>query len=324
MDLRRVLVTGSTGMVGSALMRLLAEVSDCDVLGCSTKDFDMRSFSQTMDFFSHYRPHTVLHAAALVGGILANDARPVDYFDDNIRIQSNVLKAANHFGCERLIFLGSSCTYPRDASQPMHEEQLWTGHLEATNRAFAAAKLAGYAAVEAYQRQYKRDWSVVLLTSLYGPGDNFDHATSHVLPALLRKLHEAKEQSTDVLLWGSGQVRREFMYVDDAARAIIHLSRAANLSQPINVGVGQDVSIADLAKLVAEIVGFQGSIIWDASKPDGTPRKLLDVSRLTARGFAPKVSLVEGVRRTYQWMLSDEAREPRLERDLDEEPVDSC
>lgn len=299
----RLLVLGSTGMLGSAICEVLDAHQIQEYVGASSEDGDLRDPMASADLIRRVHPTAIVLAAARVGGIVANNEQPVQFFDDNIMIQSNVLRAAHASNVQRLMFIGSSCTYPRDTTQPMNESQLWTGPLEVTNRAFAAAKLAGYEAVEAYRRQHNRDWTVALMTSLYGPRDNFGLNSSHVVPAIMRKMHEAKQSESDVTLWGTGSPRREFMFVQDAARAVVHLLGQERSQTPINVGVGRDISIRELSCAIAKVVGYEGRIQWDASKPDGTPRKLLDVSRLSATGFRPQTSLDEGLAQTYEWML---------------------
>jgi GDP-L-fucose synthase len=242
----------------------------------------------------------VIIAAARVGGIMANATFPVQFLNDNLRIQTNLFEAAHAAGVQRLLFLGSSCIYPRDAVQPIREEALLTGPLEATNRAYAVAKIAGLEAVRAYRQQYGRRWIAALPTNLYGPRDNFDPESSHVLPALIRRFHEARDH---VVLWGTGVPRREFLYSVDAADALVTLLELYDGDEHVNVGIGEDIAIADLAALVADVVGFHGRVEWDTTKPDGTPRKRLDVSRLRALGWRPRTGLVEGIRATYQWYL---------------------
>jgi GDP-L-fucose synthase len=261
-------------------------------------------------FFRATTPEFVVLAAAKVGGILANDTYPADFISDNLAIQTNVIRAAHATGASRLVFLGSSCIYPRSASQPLVETSLLSGPLESTNEWYAVAKIAGLKLCEAYHRQYARDYFTVMPTNLYGPGDNFDPETSHVLAALLRKFHEAKEANGPVTIWGTGRPRREFLFSDDLGRAIVHLLEAPehqlNTVAPdrtLNIGVGVDVTISELASLVADVVGCNPPIAYDPSKPDGTPRKLMDVSRIRALGWEAEVSLEEGLKRTYDWFL---------------------
>ena len=245
-------------------------------------------------------------AAARVGGIMANNTYPADFLSDNLRIQVNVLDAAAANGVKRLLFLGSSCIYPRLAAQPIHEDSLLTGALEPTNDAYAIAKIAGIMQVQALRRQHSASFISAMPTNLYGPHDNFDPETSHVLPAMIRRFHEAKESGAEsVTLWGSGTPRREFLHVDDLARACLHLLEQYDDPQTINVGTGEDITIRELAELVASTVGYEGDLLWDTSKPDGTPRKLLDVSRIKALGWAPSIELKAGIADTYAWYLDN-------------------
>jgi GDP-L-fucose synthase len=247
-----------------------------------------------------------LQAAARVGGIMANATHPVDFLNDNLRIQTNLFEAAHAADVERVLFLGSSCIYPKHAPQPIPESALLTGPLEPTNQAYAIAKIAGVEAVKSYRKQYGRRWISAMPTNLYGPGDNFDLNSSHVLPAMIRKFHEADARVT---LWGTGSPRREFLHSDDAASAILHLIEYYDADEHVNVGTGEDISIRELADLVAEVVGFPGAIEWDTSKPDGTPRKLLDVARLTSLGWSPAIGLREGITATYEWFTA--SRQPQ-------------
>jgi GDP-L-fucose synthase len=257
------------------------------------------------DFYGDTRPEYVVLAAARVGGILANSTYPADFLSDNLRIQVNVLDAAARFGVKRLLFLGSSCIYPKHAPQPLKEEYLLTGPLEPTNDAYAIAKIAGVLHVQALRRQHSCSFISAMPTNLYGPGDNFDLETSHVLPAMIRKFHDAKAaRARSVTLWGTGSPRREFLHVDDLARACVTLLERYDDGAPINVGTGTDVTIRELAQLVASVVGFDGDVEWDSSKPEGTPRKLLDVARITALGWRPAISLEDGIRDTYSRFAS--------------------
>jgi GDP-L-fucose synthase len=254
------------------------------------------------------RPDVVVIAAARVGGILANDRYPADFLSENLQIQVNVMDAAQAAGVQRLLFLGSSCIYPKHAEQPIVESSMLTGALEPTNDAYAIAKIAGIMQVQAHRRQHGVQWISAMPTNLYGPGDNFDPENSHVLPALIRRFHEATESGAkSVVLWGSGTPRREFLHVDDLGRAIVHLLEVYNDPVPINVGVGEDVRIRELAEMVADAVGFTGGIVQDTSRPDGTPRKLLDISRLRALGWEPQIPLREGIESTYRWFLEHRA-----------------
>src|SRR5579875_676077 len=295
-------IAGHRGLVGSAVWRHFAASGFTTLFGRTSAELDLRDRAATFAFFEEVRPRYVVLAAARVGGILANATEPVEFLSDNLRIQVNVLDAALATGVERLLFLGSSCIYPKHAPQPIPEEALLTGPLEPTNEAYAIAKIAGVLQVQAARREYGVRWISAMPTNLYGPGDNFDLRTAHVLPALIRRFHEAAQSGAEeVVLWGTGTPRREFLHVDDLARACELLLDCYNDPLPINVGVGEDISIAELAELIAEIVGYSGKIRFDPSKPDGTPRKLLDVRRITALGFRPRIGLAEGIRATYAW-----------------------
>jgi len=304
-----IFVAGHQGLVGSALVRALEQQGDKNILMRTKKELDLRDQAAVETFFEKEKPALVLLAAAKVGGILANNNYPADFIRDNVQIEANVIDAAHRHGVKKFIFLGSSCIYPRDCPQPMREEYLLTGPLEFTNRPYAVAKLAGVEMCWAYNRQYGTQFLAVLPTNTYGPNDNYDLNSSHALPALIRKCHEAKISGAGkVIVWGTGTPRREFLYVDDLAEACVFLlahAELAALTAPemlpaINVGCGEDVTIHELALLVAEVVGFKGELVFDASKPDGTPRKLLDISRITALSWEPKVSLREGIAKAYQ------------------------
>ena len=300
----RVYVAGHRGLVGSAVWRLLEDLGFDSLLGRSSAELDLRDRDSVFAFFDEERPEYVVVAAARVGGILANASEPADFLSDNLRIQVNVMDAAYTFGVERLLFLGSSCIYPRLAAQPIKESSLLTGPLEPTNDAYAIAKIAGVLQVQALRRQHEASFISAMPTNLYGPGDNFDPAGSHVLPAMIRRFHEAAAAGTpSVTLWGTGTPRREFLHVDDLARACVFLLENYDDDRPINIGVGVDLSIRALAELVAGVVGYRGSLEWDAGKPDGTPRKLLDVSRIQEMGWSAEIPLDEGVRSTYRWYL---------------------
>ncbi|RNG32935.1 GDP-L-fucose synthase family protein [Streptomyces botrytidirepellens] len=297
-----VLVAGSSGLVGSAIVRRLRAQGFTSVAGIHSADVDLTDGRATLDYVTFLRPAVVIDAAARVGGIAANDAEPVEFLNDNLRIQTNLFTAAHAAGVDRLLFLGSSCIYPKHTPQPIPESALLTGSLEETNDAYAIAKIAGVIAVRSYRRQYGRRWISVMPTNVYGPGDNFHPTRSHVLPALIRRFHEAVRSGTEeVVVWGTGTPRREFIHVDDLAAACMHLLDHYDDPSPVNIGVGEDLTIADLVKLVADAVGFTGRLTWDTSRPDGTPRKLLDVSRLLATGWRPRIGLPEGVRATVQW-----------------------
>ena len=300
----RIYVAGHRGLVGSALVRRLQAEGFGEVITRDREELDLTDQRAVEDFFARERPEYVFLAAARVGGILANSRYPADFIRENLLIQTHVIDAAYRYGVKKLLFLGSSCIYPKHAPQPMKEEYLLTGPLEPTNEAYAVAKIAGLKMVEYYRRQYGFNGISLMPTNLYGPGDRFDPEQSHVIPALLRRFHEAKERGDgEVVVWGTGTPRREFLYVDDLADAAVFLMGRYDEEMWINVGVGEDITIQELAEMVKEIVGFRGRIVYDPSKPDGTPRKLLDVSRLFALGWRPRVSLREGLERTYRWYL---------------------
>jgi GDP-L-fucose synthase len=306
-------VAGHNGMVGSALVRHLRARGSEAIITRERDQLDLTRQAEVESFFADREIDTVYLAAARVGGIKANNDSPADFIRDNLQIQTNIIAAAHRAGVRRLLFLGSSCIYPRLAEQPMSEETLMTGVLEPTNEAYAVAKIAGIKMCEAYRRQFGSDFRSVMPTNLYGPGDNYDLETSHVLPALLRKFHEAVESSdATVQVWGSGRPRREFLHVDDMAAACCHLmglsesrywSAVSDHCSHVNVGCGMDISIAELAELIAGITGFHGQIEFDPTMPDGTPRKLLDVSRLRSLGWEAGISLEEGIRETFEWMI---------------------
>lgn len=298
----RTYVAGHRGLVGSAVWRQLEAAGCTDLVGRGSAELDLRDRGPVFDFFDSVRPRTVVLAAARVGGILANSTEPVDFLSDNLRIQVNVLDAALAVGVERLLFLGSSCIYPKLAAQPISEDALLTGPLEPTNDAYAVAKIAGILHVQAARRQHGVRWVSAMPTNLYGPGDSFDPERSHVLPALLRRISSAAfENAPEVVVWGTGTPRREFLHVDDLARACLLVLDAYDAPVPINIGTGVDVTIRELAETIARVVGFRGRLVFDPSRPDGTPRKLLDVSRLSALGFEPSVGLEDGIRSTYEW-----------------------
>jgi GDP-L-fucose synthase len=299
-------VAGHRGLVGSAIWKHLTEAGFTNLIGRSSQELDLRDRTAVDAFYADVQPEYVILAAARVGGILANSSRPVDFLSDNLRIQTTVLDAAVHVGVRKLLFLGSSCIYPKHAPQPICEDALLTGPLEPTNDAYAIAKIAGITHVQAVRRQFGLPWISAMPTNLYGPGDNFDLTTAHVLPAMLRRFHDAKlAGAASVTLWGSGTPRREFLHVDDLARACLLLLDNYDDPVPINVGTGRDVTIAELAAAVARVVGWQGAIEWDTSRPDGTPRKLLDVSRIEAMAWRPLIELEEGLKSTYGWYLTD-------------------
>jgi GDP-L-fucose synthase len=302
----RILVAGYKGLVGSAIIRRLERGGFHNLLLVGRQEADLTEQTRVRDLFAREKPEYVFLAAARVGGILANSTSPADFIRDNLLIQNHVIDAAQESGVKKLLFLGSSCIYPKHAPQPMKEEHLLTGPLEPTNEWYAIAKIAGIKMVQAYRRQHGFSGISLMPTNLYGPGDNFDLQSSHVLPALVRKIHEAKEAGAEqVTVWGTGRPRREFLHVDDLADAAVFLMQSYDDEEIINVGVGEDVSIAELASTVREVVGYAGEITYDRSKPDGTPRKLLDVSRLQALGWQAKIPLREGIEHTYRWYLSE-------------------
>jgi GDP-L-fucose synthase len=293
-------------MVGAALTRRL-KTEDCALLEVTRKEVDLREQAAVRAWMAREKPDAVFVAAATVGGILANDTRPAEFLYDNLMIEANIINAARDVGVEKLLFLGSSCIYPRLAAQPMTEAALLTGPLEPTNEWYAIAKIAGIKLAQSYRRQYGCRFISAMPTNLYGPHDNFDLASSHVLPALIRKMHEAKASSAkSVVLWGTGKPRREFLHVDDLADALVHLMKVYDAEGHVNVGVGDDVSILELATLCARAVGYEGSFEHDTSKPDGTPRKLLDVSLLTSLGWRASIPLDAGIDSTYRWFLESE------------------
>jgi GDP-L-fucose synthase len=298
---RRVFVAGHRGMVGSALVRRL-EQEECRILTAGRDVVDLRDQVTVNHWFDEHRPEAVLLAAARVGGIHENDTHPGDFLYDNLAIATNVIEASRRTGVAKLLFLGSSCIYPRLAPQPMPESCLLTGPLEPTNEWYAIAKIAGLKLCQAYRRQHGCDFVSVMPTNLYGPNDNFDLLSSHVLPALLAKIDGAAREGRDAVeIWGSGRPRREFLHVDDLADAVIFLMKTWSDEEPINIGTGTDVTIAELAELIADITDFKGKFIFDPSKPDGTPRKLLDVSKLTVLDWHPRITLEAGIRQTYEW-----------------------
>jgi GDP-L-fucose synthase len=300
---RRVFIAGHRGMVGAALMRRLA-AEDCELLTARRSEVDLRRQAEAEEWFAAHRPDVVFLAAATVGGILANDTRPAEFIYDNLAIETNLIEAARRSGVAKLMFLGSSCIYPRLAPQPMREEALLTGPLEPTNQWYAIAKIAGLMTCAAYRRQYGCDYIAAMPTNLYGPGDNFDLLQSHVVAALTAKMHRAKVGGADTVeIWGSGTPRREFLHVDDLADALVFLMQHYSAEPHINVGTGREIAISDFATLVAEIVGFRGSFVYRTDRPDGAPRKLLEVSRLAALGWTAPTSLRDGLKSSYAWFL---------------------
>ena len=300
----RIFVAGHRGLAGSAILRRLRAEGFANLILRTHAELDLTRQAQTDDFFAAEKPEYVFLAAARVGGILANNTRRADFIRENLLIQTNVIDAAWRNGTRKLAFLGSSCIYPKFAAQPMTEDALLTGSLEPTNEPYAIAKIAGIKMAEAYRAQYGFDAISLMPTNLYGPGDNFDLESSHVLPALIRKFHEAKVAgSSTVTMWGTGSPLREFLHVDDLASAAVFLMRNYSSGEIINVGSGEEITIGDLARVIGEVVGFQGKIVHDHSKPDGTPRKLMDSSRLRQLGWKPDIGIREGIAGTYQWFL---------------------
>ena len=301
----KIYVTGHRGLVGSAIVRHLKKQGFKNLVTRTSKALDLRKQNLVERFFQKEQPEYVILAAAKVGGIHANDTYPADFIRDNIQIQTNVIDSAYRNGTKKLLFLGSSCIYPRDCPQPIKEEYLLTGPLEKTNESYAIAKIAGIKMCQAYRRQYGFNAICAMPTNLYGPGDNFDLETSHVLPALIRKFHEAKiSNESEVVVWGSGKPRREFLYVDDLASACLHLLKNYDDEEVINVGVGEDISISELADLIKTISGYKGNIVFDSRKPDGTPRKLLDVTKIREIGWENKLKLRAGIAKAYRWYLN--------------------
>lgn len=298
----KIYVAGHRGLVGSAIWRNLESEGFRNVIGRTSAELDLKDRDAVFEFFAAEKPRYVILAAAKVGGILANNSFPADFLSENMQIQVNTMDAALEHNVERLLFLGSSCIYPKMAPQPLKEEYLLTGHLEPTNDAYAIAKIAGILHVQAIRRQHGKAWISAMPTNLYGPGDNFSPTGSHVMPALIRRYDEAVQNgSTTVTNWGSGTPLREFLHVDDMASACLFLLENYDGAEQVNVGVGSDVSIKELSETVARAVGYEGFMEWDKSKPDGTPRKLMDVSKLTAAGWTAKISLAEGIQQTVNW-----------------------
>lgn len=306
---KRIFVAGHRGMVGSALCRRLSRETGIELLTRTRQELNLLDRTAVRAFFEREQPEMVIDAAARVGGIAANWKYPVEFFIENVTIQNNLLEAAADFGVKKFLFLGSSCIYPKHAPQPIPESALLTGPLEPTNEAYALAKIGGVRLCQFYQRQYGKNFISAMPTNLYGPGDNFDLETSHVLPALIRKVHEAKLAGrAEVTVWGTGSPRREFLHSDDLADACVFLLENYDDSETINVGCGEDLPIADLAHMVCEVVGFEGRLVFDPSRPDGTPRKVLDISKLRSLGWQPRIALREGIASAYAWFLENGVR----------------
>jgi GDP-L-fucose synthase len=307
--LEKIYIAGHRGMVGSAITRALEAAGHSNLLKRTRAELDLADTAAVAKFFQKEKPKTVIFAAAKVGGIKANNDFPVEFLIDNLRIQTNVIAAAHENGAGKVLFLGSSCIYPKHAPQPIPESALLTGPLEPTNEAYAIAKIAGIKLCQAYEREYGANFISAMPSNLYGPNESFDLETSHVLAALLRKAHEAKtNRAPELVVWGSGTPRREFLHVDDCASACLFLLENYDSPEIINVGSGEDVTIRELAELICDIVGFDGELTWDKSKPDGTPRKLLDVSKLRGLGWKPTIPLRDGIARTYDWFLKNVAK----------------
>ena len=304
----KIFIAGHRGLVGSALVRKLAHDGFGNVVVRSRADLDLGNAEAVDRFFAKEKLAAVVLAAAKVGGIKANNDLPVEFLLENLQMQNNVVRAAHENGIRKLLFLGSSCIYPKHAPQPIPESALLTGPLEPTNEPYAIAKIAGIKLCQAYAREYGANFISAMPTNLYGPNDNFDLESSHVLPALLRKAHMAKQDGVrELMVWGSGKPRREFLHVDDLAAACVFLLEKYDSPEIVNIGCGEDISIRELAELICDIVGFDGQLAWDATKPDGTPRKLLDVSKIHGLGWRHRIGLREGIKRTYEWFLENEA-----------------
>ena len=300
------LVAGSSGMVGRGIVRIARSQGISDIVEVSSKTCDLRDFQKTRELLMDIKPDVVIDAAAKVGGILSNSTQPVDFMVNNLQIQTNLFSASHEAKVDKVVFLSSSCVYPKLATQPIKESSLLTGPLEETNSSYAIAKIAGMRLIQAYRQQYGRNWISVMPTNLFGSFDNFSTTTSHVLPALIRKFHDAKtNNSKNVVLWGTGEPKRELMEVEEFARALMIVVNNYNDEETINIGTGQDLSIKEIAELVKEIVGFSGEIIWDKSKPDGTPRKLLDISKLKKLGYKDSQDLRTGIHKTYDWFKKE-------------------
>lgn len=301
----KIYIAGHKGMMGSACWRALEAAGYTNLIGKSSKELDLRDQSDVQDFLTQEKPYAIIDAAAKVGGILANDTYPYEFLMDNMLIQNNLIQSAHALDIPKFIFLGSSCIYPKIAPQPLKEEYLLTGPLEPTNEWYAIAKISGVKLIEALRKQYNRDYVALMPTNLYGPGDNFDLNSSHVLPAMIKKFHEAKiSNHSDVVLWGTGAPMREFLHVDDLASAVLYSMENTLDNYLYNVGFGKDITIKDLTFIVKSIIGYNGNIIWDRTKPDGTPRKLMDSSKLINQGWSAKIDLKTGIEKTYRWLLN--------------------
>ena len=303
-----IVVAGASGLAGSAIVRAY-EKTGAQVIGVTRKVCDLLDRDATFDFIKKAKPSLIVDAAAKVGGIGANNTFPVEFLADNLRIQNNLMEAAHAADVPKFIFLGSSCIYPRDCAQPIKEEYLLTGPLEQTNSAYAVAKIAGIELIKSFRKEYSRKWISLMPTNLYGPNDNFELQASHVLPAFIRRFVEAKAENREIeTLWGTGSPKREFLHVDDLASAVLHLGEKYDSSDHLNIGTGEDLTIKELAESVAELAGFTGKIEWDISKPDGTPRKVLDVSKVKSLGWQPRISLRDGIDSTIKWYIEATAK----------------
>jgi GDP-L-fucose synthase len=300
------LIAGSSGMVGRGIVRIAKSQGITDIVEVTSKTCDLRNLQKTRELLLDTKPDVVIDAAAKVGGILANSTEPVDFMINNLQIQTNLFSASHEANVRKVVFLSSSCVYPKLAVQPIKESSLLTGSLEATNSAYAVAKIAGMRLIQAYRQQYNRNWISVMPTNVFGTFDNFSTTTSHVLPALIRKFHDAKTNNeSKVTLWGSGKPKRELMEVDEFARALMLIVEKYDDAETINIGTGKDLSIKEISEIVKEVVGFHGEVVWDESKPDGTPRKLLDISKITKLGYQPHEDLKTGITKTYEWFTQE-------------------
>jgi GDP-L-fucose synthase len=300
------LIAGSSGLVGRGIVRIAKSQGITDIVEVTSKTCDLRNLQKTRELLLDTKPDVVIDAAAKVGGILANSTEPVDFMINNLQIQTNLFSASHEANVRKVVFLSSSCVYPKLAVQPIKESSLLTGSLEATNSAYAVAKIAGMRLIQAYRQQYNRNWISVMPTNVFGTFDNFSTTTSHVLPALIRKFHDAKTNNeSKVTLWGSGKPKRELMEVDEFARALMLIVEKYDDAETINIGTGKDLSIKEISEIVKEVVGFHGEVVWDESKPDGTPRKLLDISKITKLGYQPHEDLKTGITKTYEWFTQE-------------------